>query len=187
MSYRLIGKCLLLFGLLLSLTGALGATTKKCPLPGRAAPESYTWDFPSEASQTLADFEKEAKVIRTYVTELQAFTRFPNLVSRETHALGLTVIRERVNQLGERLCRLMEIERVADLWQQTAIRSARERLVGLANNTEVAIAFLNESNSPVQLASAEYGAYLDGMYENADMLCHCVVESQVEYSIENKD
>ena len=99
----------------------------------------------------------------------------------------MTVIRERVNQLGERLCRLMEIERVADLWQQTAIRSARERLVGLANNTEVAIAFLNESNSPVQLASAEYGAYLDGMYENADMLCHCVVESQVEYSIENKD
>jgi hypothetical protein len=187
MCYKLIGKCLLLSGLVLSLTVALGATTKKCPLPGPVTPESYTWDFPNEASQTLADFENEAGMIRTHVTMLQSFTRFPALVSPESHARELMIIRERVNRLGERLCRLMEIQHVTDLWQQSAIRNVRASLTGLVDSTEAAILFINEAHNPAQLASTEYGAHLDGMYENADLLCHCVVESQLEYAIENED
>ena len=178
MSYKLIGKHYLLLGLLLSLTSVLGAVKEYCPLPEPVTEESYTWNFPNEASQTLADFEKEARLIRTHVTVLQTFARVPALISPEAHAYELMRVRERVNRLGNRLCRLMEIERVTEPWQQGSIERVRESMTELADRTEAAIAYLNDNHSPVGLASKRYSGYLDGMYQSADLLCHCVMESQ---------
>jgi hypothetical protein len=148
-------------------------------MPGPITEESYRWDFPAEVNDILAEVEDDAVVVRTNADQLQALARLPMAYSFESHGLGLMAVREHVNRMGDRLCRLAEIRRVAEPWQQSTIDAVRVALTDLASDTEGAIELLNERQSLLDLYQPVYQEYLAGMYRNAESLCHC---SEVEWA-----
>ena len=164
--------------LLLMIPSALAASTKRCPLPGPVTAESYTWDFEGEVDEILAEFEREALSVRRSADLLRALARIPAAYSSSTHAAELTRARGHVNRMGDRLCRLLEIYRVAAPRQQETIDSLKVILTDLVNDTEGAIELLDERRL-VELYSSPYDEYLSGMYRQADALCHC---SEVEWA-----
>jgi len=171
---------LLLVALALLSATSLGAGTKLCPVPEPATPESYTWDFNAEAAQKVADFGHEAMEIKARAAILQALARFPGLYSPESHAFELMAIRESVNRMGNELCRLLEIQRVLAPGQQETIDGVKVALTALATDTEAAIVHFAGRRHLMNLASNQYISYIDGMYRQANELCHCTGRAPLE-------
>jgi hypothetical protein len=150
--------------------GAFSVSAKTCPLSGPVTERSYHWNFRAEASDTFAALEREARRVSQHVSALQALARFPGLYSPESHAYELTLIRDRVNSMGEDLCRLREIQPAISLAQQSRVRQLETALTGLALDTQAALNHFNARNTVLDLSANSYTSFLDGMYQSARAL-----------------
>ncbi len=163
---------MLTVAVLLVLPSTLAAAKKLCPMPGPVTPESYTWNFKGEVNDILAQIEREAAYIKLNAEQLITMARVPMAYSVYSHSTELTLARERINRIGDKLCRLQEVQRVVEPWQQERVKALKARLTDLANDTEAAIEVLNQQNL-MDLHQPVYKEYLAGMYRDADALCHC--------------
>ena len=110
---------------------------------GKATPASYTWNFPTEASQLLNGIQQDANKAEDRASTLDMFTMNSN-IDWQIHAFELNALRREVNDMGRKLCRLEEIRRVAAPWQRKAIDAAAPDILLMADNTGDAIHFANE-------------------------------------------
>jgi len=170
-----IRKILALVVLFLFFEAVLGATMKYCPVPGIVTEESYSWNFPSEVTGILNDFEKEAADLKIHAATLQMLVREPFLITRWSHGVELEGAKEHINRMGEQLCRLTTIRRVATPWQQRSIDQVRRTVTALAVDTENALDLLNGTATVVGLLATDYREHLDRMYESASSLCNCAM------------
>ena len=173
MPTKTVRNIVVLAALVAIFAAALGAATEYCPAPPPVTEESYTWDFPAEVTGILNEFEKEAAELKTHAATLQMLYREPFLISRWSHGVELEGAKEHINRMGERLCRLISVQRVAAPLQQRSIDNVRRTLTDLAVQAEGALDSLNGSTTMAGLMATDYREHVDRMYESASALCHC--------------
>ena len=149
-------------------------------MEGEPTAESYTWDFPGEASELLASVESSANSVADLADRL----RFAPTKSREYHISRLMEIRAEINDLGDMLCRLQIIRRAALPWQQEAIDRALPQLQAMVSDAENAILFVNEN--PRNLFNPTYREYASSMYDGSRELSSMVSDFQ-EYGQAKSD
>jgi hypothetical protein len=140
--YLKLGGCVLSAALLLP--AASQSQPHSCQA-GTPTAESYTWNFRAEAQGLLDDVGYEARQTREHADQLH--TLMSTESDWEPQALELSQIRDAVNDMGRKLCRLEAIHRVASPWEQKAIDQAAPLIAEMANDTENAITFLNNDRN----------------------------------------
>lgn len=130
-----------------ALTGAnlAAAAQPACAEPVHMAASS-TEDLPREASRLLDQIRADAARVQD---QAELLPRLSTDTGRtwESHADALMTIRDQVNDMGSRLCRLKSIRTSVLPWQHEAIDRAEAAVRELANNTRQAIDYLNENQS----------------------------------------
>ena len=112
-----------------------------------SATESDDRNYQAAASKLLKEVQFTAGQLTREAGTLGSSTR--GGMSRASHGYQLTVIKDRINALGERLAMLQAIREDAALWQQQAIDSMMPVALKLAAHTEAAILHFNESAKPL--------------------------------------
>ena len=149
---------------------SMGAEHRPCT-PGQPTEESYTWNFPKEASGILKDVRTDVSKVENQADRLRGFSMNTG-IGWQSHASELSSIKAEINDLGAKLCRL-EIIRTAVLpWQQQEIDRTAVLARGLANNTEQAIKYLN--NNREHLWSPTYRLYADNLYNESGRLSQSI-------------
>ena len=111
--------------------------------PGTCTVQSEDWTFPAEASQLLKEIQSTANKLSRDAATLESYAR--GGLGWHSHATQLTLVKEHINAIGERLERLQAIRHVAAPWQQRATDSIVPVAMNLAGYTESAIQHLNEN------------------------------------------
>jgi hypothetical protein len=149
---------------------ATAAGAHEC-VPGQPTAASYTWDFKGEANTIFQDARVDAEQALNHADRLQSFANDAAL-SRETHAVELEALKQEVNNIGARLCRLETIRRVVAPWQQKEIDRIAATARLMADNTQDAISFIDAH--PEDLWSPTYQKYTNNLYDEARSLAHSV-------------
>ncbi len=155
-----------LFAGALLLPASTKSENRSCAL-GTPTAQSYTWNFPSEAQELLTDIASDAREARIHTDNLDRFAIDPN-ISWQSHAVELNAVRDAVNDMGTKLCRLEMIRRVAVPWEKKAIDEAAPLITEMANEAQAAITFLNDHQS--NLAGMTYEGYTTRLYQKSDKL-----------------
>ncbi len=132
-------------------------------------PESYTWDFSSEATDLFQEVERRAVRIQSSAAELDAFTRSYDLPSWESHATELQKMRLELNAIGEDACRLARIRRVVEPEQQRMIDRIQLRAINLEKMLTASIDQFNDWPQRTKL-QPDYAERIDRMYVEAGEL-----------------
>ena len=139
-------KCLATTVFLLAGTAAMSVTSLAAPpqacVAGKPTPASYTWNFDREASQLLDSIRVDAVKAHDQADRLRATAMDPDL-DWQTRAIRMASIREDVNDMAGKLCRLEAIRRVTAPRQQQAIDHTARLVKLMDDNTIDALAFLN--------------------------------------------
>src|SRR5437773_9572065 len=138
--------------------------------------DALTWDFQKEASGSLGDVQVLSGKLRLDAEKLESFPR--SKLSWESHANQLSLVREHVNQIGDRLKRIQEIRHVTSPWQQQAIDRIVPMAVELASRAQAAMEHLNENKS--YLFAPTYTDHLSTIAQQAGELTDSV-NTFVEY------
>jgi hypothetical protein len=159
------------------LTGCLSAALLVIPASAAvvahacvaAAPTSAsnTWDFKGEANTIFQAVQDDAGQALDHADELQAFAR-DYRVSWDSHENQLSFLKEEVNDMGARLCRLETIRRVVAPWQQKEIDRIAAKISLMANETQGAILFGSAHSNSLWLGT--YQKYTIALYGNAQSL-----------------
>lgn len=112
-----------------------------CPA-GTVTAASYTWNFKSEADTTFKAIQDDAHQALDAADMLKN-SDLPSDMKWPEASEQLDQIRDSVNDIGARLCRLQAIRPVVSPWQQAEITRITKAVVLMANNTEDAITFAN--------------------------------------------
>ncbi|HZT33129.1 MAG TPA: hypothetical protein VFA33_24795 [Bryobacteraceae bacterium] len=139
----------------ISLAGTSGACTSAAPTA-----ESSHWNFQQEASQLLDDIQMDASHAANRADELQSLYQSPT-VDWLSHATQLNNVRDEVNDMGNKLCRLETIRRVLPPWQQKAVDDAAPLVRLMADNAQDAITFLNGHQE--ELWEPVYDKYINNL------------------------
>jgi uncharacterized protein YhaN len=126
-----------------------------------------------EATRLLEEVRSISNQLNREVQTLESFSR--NGVSWEGHAYQLTLAKDHINAIGDRLETLQAIRSTAAPWQQQAIDSLVPVAVQLASRTETAINHLNENRR--QLFNPVYTDHLTSIADHADELRDSVAVS----------
>ena len=169
------------------LTAALTAPASTPPpctcTPGSPTAASNTWNFKGEANTIFQDIETDAQSIRTHADRIQSYERGPQL-SWASHGDQLNAIRDDVNDMGKKLCRLEVIRGALAPWQQGEVDRIAAIVPLLANETEDAILFGAEHQQVLWLPV--YQNDTNSLYENSNKLAQSVNEA-VKYAGVSKD
>lgn len=145
---------------------ATAAAVHECA-PGTPTAASYTWNFKGEANTIFQDIQSDAWQALDHADMLHSFAQDSSL-SWESNAEELEALKEEVNDMGAKLCRLEAIRRVVAPWQQAEIDRIATTVRLMADNTQDAIVFANAH--PTQLWLATYQKYADNLYDQARKL-----------------
>lgn len=179
--YLKLGGCVLSAALLLP--AATQSQARSCPV-GTPTAESYTWNFRAEAQGLLDDMASQARHTRDDADQLQ--TVMSNAESDwQIQAQELSQIRVAVNDMGQKLCRLEAIHRVASPWEQKAIDQAAPLIAEMANDTENAITFLN--NHQNDLFMPAYTSLGTDLYRRSASLAKSVTEFEKFGQVHQED
>lgn len=138
----------------------MGAAVHEC-VPGSPTAASYTWDFKAEANSIFRDLETLARQTRDDADQLVAYNRGHD-VDWEIQSDQLDIIKQEVNDMGAKLCRLESIRRVLAPWQQTEIDRIAEEVQLMADNTQDAIVYLDGHQEELWVPSYQnYAKNLD--------------------------
>jgi len=172
-----------LFAAALLLPAATKSENRSCAL-GTPTAQSYTWNFPSEAQELLSDIASDAREARIHTDNLDRFALDP-YISWQSHAIELDAVRDAVNDMGTKLCRLETIRRVALPWEKKAIDEAAPLIAEMASETEAAITYLNDHQS--NLVSMTYDGYANGLYQRSDKLVNDMNEFEKFSKVHHED
>jgi hypothetical protein len=119
-----------------------------------------------EASRLLTEVRSIAHALNRDAATLESY-RLAGL-TWHSHADRLTLARQHINSIGDRLEGLAGMRDSAAPWQQEAIDSITPVAAQLASRTEAAINHLNEN--PRQLYAPVYTGHLGAIAEHADRM-----------------
>jgi hypothetical protein len=136
---------------------------------------SYTWNFRSEASRLLNDIQMDAAKIRNRAATLESFEPM-QLETWQAHEAQLVPIKEDVNDIGQKLCRLEQIQTAVAPWQKRAILKTAVTSRLLANNTQDALAFLDRYEGHFWRPS--YERNVNNLYTEASQLSSSLTSYQ---------
>lgn len=139
---------------------------------------SYTWNFKQEANNLIQTVEDDAQAAREQAATLQSFSDNQTLGWQE-HAFYLSQLRDEVNDMGAKLCRLETIRSAVSPWQQTVIDKVEAELHLMAAHTQKAIDFGN--NNRERLWAPSYQAHVDNIYEEARALTN-TLDNAIHYA-----
>jgi hypothetical protein len=159
--------CLILAGVMAA--GALTAAPRGVSAR-EATCQTEDRNFPAEASNLLKEVQFTATLLTRDAAILQSYSR--GILSRESHADRITVVKHHINTMGERLNRLQAIRHLVTPWQQQAIDSVMSPAVMLAAHTEAAIEHLNERRN--NLWHPDYADHLRGIYDRSGQVKEAV-------------
>lgn len=145
-------------------TGSLAAespASQECACRSQA-----DWNFPAEASQLLSEVRADSHPLTASAERLQSLRNGGS--SWQGHANELSVLREHVNDIGEKIQRLQAIRHAIEPWQQEAVDSVTTAGVTLASSTEAAIRHLNDNRT--FLWSDTYRNHLASLAQGADQM-----------------
>jgi uncharacterized protein (DUF1501 family) len=128
--------------------------------------QSETSRSAPEARQLLEQVQRIANQLNREAQTLESYTH--SKLSWQTHADQLTLAKQHINAMGERLESLQAIRHTAAPWQQQAIDSIVPVAVQLATRTEAAINHLTENRS--QLFAPVYTGHLNAIAEHGDRM-----------------
>jgi hypothetical protein len=120
----------------------------------------------AETSRLLKEVRSIAGDLGRDAATLESYT-FSRLNWR-THAYQLSLAKEHINAIGDRIKSLQAIRSTAAPWQQQAIGSIVPVAAELAARTEAAINHLNENRG--HLFAPEYTDHLSTIAEHSDQL-----------------
>jgi len=123
-------------------------------------------NYQDEASQLLREVYSNAAKLSSDADVLSTYAR--SSISRHGHGQQVTLVRNHINAIGERLKRLQAIRQSAAPWQQEAIDSVFPIAVNLAAHTEAAIQHLNDVGKPVW--SPDYTDLLHAISERSNSM-----------------
>lgn len=89
--------------------------------PSASISQTEDWNFRAEASKLLQEIQSTAALLNREAAILHSFTR--GGISRESHASQVSLVKDHINAIGQRLDRLQAIRHVAATWQRQAIDS----------------------------------------------------------------
>ena len=147
----------------------LAAGTHASCEAGKPTAASYTWNFQQEANTLMQDVRDDAAQAQEQAATLQSFADNQTLGWQE-HGFYLSQIRDEVNDMGAKLCRLETIRSAVAPWQQTAIDKTEAELKLMAMHAQKAIQFGN--NNREELFAPSYQAHVDSLYQEARALTH---------------
>jgi hypothetical protein len=155
---------------------AIPAQKAAC-VAGQPTAASYTWNFQNETNQIFKDIQSDAQQALYDADTLQSYRLNPD-VDWRTYGDQLNQVKDYINDMGAKLCRLEAIRRVAAPWQQREIDQIATSLRLMADNTEDAIMLGNAR--PTDLWSAAYRLNLNNLDAETRGLTHSVGKA-VEY------
>jgi hypothetical protein len=131
--------------------------------PVVAASASQT---PAEASRLLREVRSLAHALNRDAATLDSY-RLSGM-SWQGHANRLTLARQHINSIGDRLTNLTVMRGSAEPWQREAIDSIVPVAAELASRTEAAISYLNENQG--QLFVPAYTEHLGAIAGHAEQM-----------------
>lgn len=147
---------------------AVAARSHPC-VSGAVTAESYTWNFPEEASGLLNNMRVDADQVADHAAKLETFARNPQ-IDWQLHADQLHAIKQDVNDMGKRLCRLETIQRVSSPSERSTIHRVAPLVQLMADNTEDAINYVNAHQG--QFWTPTYRTYARNLYTEANVVSH---------------
>ena len=110
---------------------------------GKPAPASSASDLRAEASRLLSGLQSDAAKAQYRANRLQVFS-LDQGITWESHAQQLIDLKYAVDDMGQRVYRLEQIQRAAAPWQQKSVDDAAATVKMMADNVADAITFLNK-------------------------------------------
>ena len=160
----------------------MGASVHEC-VPGSPTAASYSWDFKAEANSIFQDLETLARQTRDDADQFQTYTR-DEAISWQLQANQLDVLKQEVNDMGTKLCRLKTIRRVLEPWQQAEVDRIAQQVQLMADNTEDAIVYLDGHEHDLWMAT--YQNYANNLYKQAGALTQSLSDA-VTYASVSKE
>ncbi len=149
---------------------AAETTTRACAV-GAPTAASNTWDFKGEANTLFQDVEFDARQAMNHADRLQSLEGDVNL-SRDSRAILLDQLKQEINDIEARLCRLGTIQRVVAPWQQRVIDQIASTAPLMVDNETDAIAICNRH--PQEMNLPVFWRYTRNLYEESKTLTHSV-------------
>ena len=132
---------------------------------------AYNWAYAEEASGLLQQIQSLSFKAANNADLLNIASR-RNSLDWRSHAAHLGEISMHINEMGDKLDRLQEIQSMIAPWQQKAVEQVVPVAADLAGQTEEAIAFLNEH--PIRLWTPTYTERVKAMSEHVDEINNTV-------------
>lgn len=151
----------------------MGAAAHEC-VPGSPTAASYNWDFKAEANSIFHDLETLARQTRNDADQLVTDNR-GHEVSWELQADHLNILKQQVNDMGEKICRLQTIRRMLDPWQQAEVDRVTQEVQLMADNTQDAIVYLNSHEQELWLPT--YQKYANNLYHETGTLAESLSDA----------
>ena len=173
---------ILLVSSLVSVATALAAPVSTAKVhqcvPGNPTAASYTWDFKGEANTIFQQIQADAQQALDHADELQSLGDNQQL-SWDTHVEQLDALKQKVNDMSERLCRLEMIRRVTAPWQRAEIDRIANTVRLMVDNTQDAITFGAAHQNALWVPT--YQRYADNLYNESLALTRSV-DNAVAYA-----
>jgi len=150
---------------------------------GTPSAASYTWNFKGEANSIFDQIRFDTTKTLNDADRLRSLEVDPE-VSRETHAAILDDMRDKINDMGAKVCRLEAIRRVLSPWQQHVVDKVAATTQLMVDNMEDAIAICN--NNPNEINFPTYALYTRNLYNESQSLTRSVDEA-VQYAGVSKE
>ena len=151
--------------------------------PAEPTAASNTWNFKGEANNLFKDVQADAQNALYHADKLLSFTDSRQL-SWISHAGQLNPLKQDINDMGTKLCRLETIRRVTAPWQQREIdRLAKEERL-MVYHTQQAIRFGDAHTRTLWLPT--YQTDVTNLFNEAQALNRSVNHA-VEYASVSKE
>jgi hypothetical protein len=121
-------------------------------------------NFQAVASKLLKEVQYRVSQLTTEAASLDS--NMSRGISRESHGHRLSLLKDHINTIGQRLAMLHAIRDEAAPWQRQAIDSILPVALNVATHTEAAILHFNESGKP--LWHPDYTGHVRAISDHSD-------------------
>ncbi len=139
----------------------VGAAVRSC---GGTAP-TFPSNYSQQASELLHNVRHDVQQVENQVAELKRLANDPD-VSWGEHALQLDRVLTEVDEIGNWLCRLEVIQRVAENWQRKVISALSVQMRAIAADAHTAIAHVTHHDGG-ELWSPPYQKCIQRLHDEA--------------------
>lgn len=142
-------------------------TTPLACAAGKPTAASYTWDFKGEANAIFKDVESDARKAMYQADQLRSFEMDPN-ISPESQAMLLDNMKQEINDIEAKLCRLGTIRRVLAPWQRKVVDDIASTAPLMVDNETDAIELC--THNPQELRFPIFWRYSKNLYDESRTL-----------------